>query len=133
MPSHVMVVISVSATRLLFQWDISEQQLAPHTDDQHRRENDNNIEKNNLMDDFDYNSYFQSTHQHQSQQQVQQQFCRSSSVTTVSGSAPTAELIGDIDLKLNKTILLLHWHLTTSCFELRGRNIRDGRLQVATT
>ena len=85
-----------------------------------------------MIDGFDYNSYFQSAGQHQSQQQVQQQkFCRSNLATTISGSAPTAEFIDDIDLMLNK-ILLHHWHLTTSSF-CRGCNTRNGHFQGATT
>ena len=69
-----------------------------------------------MIDGFYYNSYFQSAGQHQSQQQVQQQkFCRSNLATTISGSAPTAEFIDDIDLMLNK-IILHQRHLTTSSF-----------------
>ena len=42
-------------------------------------------------------------------------------------------MVNDIDLMLNTTILLHHWHLTTSSFKFRGCNIRNGHLQGATT
>ena len=45
---------------------------------------------------------------------------------------PKILVIDDIDLMVNKTILSHPWHLTTSSFEFRGRNIRNGRLQGAT-
>ena len=40
-------------------------------------------------------------------------------------------MVNDIDLMLNTTILLQHWHLTTSSFKFRGCNIRSGRQQGA--
>ena len=35
-------------------------------------------------------------------------------------------MVNDVDLMLNTTILLHHWHLTTSSFKFRGCNIRNG-------
>ena len=42
-------------------------------------------------------------------------------------------MVNDIDLMLNTTILLHHWHLTTSSFKFRGCNIRNGHQQGATS
>ena len=42
-------------------------------------------------------------------------------------------MVNDIDLMLNVTILLHHWHLTTSSFKFRGCNIRNGHQQGATS